>query len=49
VKTAFGNAASRLQRRIATAGHAIGPPWTRDHKAAALAALLVLSPASERP
>jgi hypothetical protein len=48
VKTAFGNAASRLQQRIATAGHSIGPPWTRDHKAAALAALLVLSPASER-
>jgi hypothetical protein len=47
-KTAFGNAASRLQRRIASAGRSIGPPWTSDHKAAALAALLVLSPASER-
>ena len=48
VKTAFGNAASRLQRRIATAGRSIGPPWTSDHKAAALAALLALSPASKR-
>lgn len=48
VKTAFGNAASRLQRRIATAGHSIGPPWTSDHKAAALAGLLVLSRASKR-
>ena len=47
-KTAFGNAASRLQRRIASAGRSIGPPWTSDHKAAALAALLVLSPVSER-
>src|SRR3984893_15584824 len=48
VKTAFGNAASRLQLRIATAGRSIGPPWTSDHKAAALAALLVFLPASER-
>ena len=48
VKTAFGNAASRLQLRIATAGRCIGPPWTSDHKAAALAAWLVLWPAAER-
>jgi hypothetical protein len=46
VKTTFGNSASRLQREIATAGSSIGPPWTKDHKASALAALLVLSPAS---
>ena len=45
-KTAFGNSASQMQREIATAGRSIGPPWTKDHKAAALAALLVLSPAS---
>lgn len=47
VMTAFGNAASRLRQRIATAGRSIGPPWTSDHKAAALAALLVLWPAAE--
>ena len=46
VKTTFGNSANRLQRRIATAGRSIGPPWTKDHKASALAALLMLSPAS---
>jgi hypothetical protein len=47
MKAAFGNSASQMQREIATAGSSIGPPWTKDHKAAALAALLVLSPASE--
>lgn len=48
VKAAFGNSASRVQRRLATAGSSIGPPWTKDHKAAALAALIALSPASGR-
>jgi hypothetical protein len=48
MKAAFGNSASQMQREIATAGSLIGPPWTKDHKAAALAALLVLSPASEQ-
>jgi hypothetical protein len=48
MKAAFGNSASQMQREIATAGSSIGPPWTKDHKAAALAALLVLSPASEQ-
>jgi hypothetical protein len=43
-KAAFGKSASGVQRRIATAGSLIGAPWTRDHKAAALAALIVLSP-----
>jgi hypothetical protein len=46
MKAAFGNSASQMQREIATAGSSIGPPWTKDHKAAALAALLVLSPPS---
>jgi hypothetical protein len=48
LKAAFGKSASRLQRKIVSAGRSIGPPWTKDHKAAALAALLVLLPASER-
>ena len=41
--TAFGNAASRVQRRIASLGSSIGPPWTKDHKAAALAASMILA------
>ena len=42
-KTAFGNAASRVQRRIASLGRSIGPPWTKDHKTAALAASMILA------
>ena len=42
-KTAFGNAASRVQRRISGLGSSIGPPWTKDHKAAALAASMILA------
>jgi hypothetical protein len=41
-KAVFGNAAGRVVRRIASAGSAIGPPWTKDHKAAALAAGMML-------
>lgn len=37
----FGRAATRVQRSITTLGKSIGPPWTADHKAAALAALTV--------
>jgi hypothetical protein len=40
---AFGNAAEAVQSRISTVGSSIGPPWTKDHKAAALAALIVLA------
>jgi hypothetical protein len=39
---AFGNAAAEVERRIARMGKSIGPPWTQDHKTAALAALMVL-------
>lgn len=42
-KTAFGNAASRVLRRISTLGSSIGPPWTKDHKSAALAASIILA------
>jgi hypothetical protein len=42
-KTAFGNVASRVQRRISSLGSSIGPPWTSDHKAAALAAAMILT------
>ncbi len=47
-KAAFGKSTVRVQRRIATAGSSIGPPWTKDHKTAALAALVVLSRAWEQ-
>ena len=42
---AFRGSASRVQQRIVTAGSSIGPPWTRDHKSAALAAMIALSAA----
>jgi len=42
-KTAFGNAASRVQRRTSTLGKSVGPPWTKDHKTAALAAAIILA------
>ena len=42
-KAAFGNAASRVQGSIASLGKTIGPPWTKDHKTAALAAALILA------
>ena len=43
LKTKFGNAANRVQGRISVLGSSIGPPWTKDHKTAALAALMVLA------
>jgi hypothetical protein len=42
-KAAFGNAATRVQHSIASLGSSIGPPWTKDHKTAALAAALILA------
>ena len=42
-KMAFGKTADRVQSTIAGLGSGIGPPWTRDHKAATLAAALVLA------
>lgn len=41
-KMAFGRTASRMQRAIAGMGKSIGPPWTKDHKSAALAAAMIL-------
>jgi hypothetical protein len=40
---AFGKSANRLQTNIAALGGGIGPPWTKDHKTATLAAALVLA------
>ena len=42
-KAAFGNAATRVQHSIASLGSSIGPPWTKDHTTAALAAALILA------
>lgn len=41
---AFGRTLTRVRRHIATMGRTMGPPWTADHKSAALAASLLLSP-----
>ena len=40
--TVFGAAVNRVQQAIAKLGATIGPPWTKDHKIATLAASLVL-------
>ena len=42
-KAAFGPAATRVEGSIAGLGKTIGPPWTKDHKTAALAAALILA------
>jgi hypothetical protein len=41
-KTIFGKAASGVRRRISTLGGSLGPHWTKDHKTAALAAVMIL-------
>ena len=41
-KAAFAKSAGRVQRKIETLGKSIGPPWTKDHKSAALAASTIL-------
>jgi hypothetical protein len=40
---AFAGTAGRVQRRIETLRKSIGPPWTKDHKSAALAASTILT------
>ena len=40
---AFGKAASEVKKTIDEEGRSLGPPWTADQKAAALAALIVLA------
>jgi len=42
-KTALGKAAAAAMKQIADAGKMLGPPWTQDHKKAALAAWMVLA------
>ena len=43
----FGRAATQVQQRLNDAGRALGPPWTTDQKAAALAAAIVLAGTSK--
>jgi hypothetical protein len=43
VQTTFGKAATRMWQQISTLGRSLGPPWTKDQKTAALAALVVLA------
>jgi hypothetical protein len=42
-KSTLGKASSQVQRRIASLGTSVGPPWTKDHKTAALAASIILA------
>jgi hypothetical protein len=42
-KVVFANRAARVQLSIANLGRSVGPPWTGDHKTAALAAALLLA------
>jgi hypothetical protein len=44
----FGDRASRVQATISNLGAAVGPPWTRDHKTAALAAALILAASEQK-
>jgi hypothetical protein len=41
-KVAFAKRAGEVQSSIAGLGRSVGPPWTSDHKTAALAAALIL-------
>ena len=41
-KVAFAKRAGQVQSSIASLGRSVGPPWTSDHKTAALAAALLL-------
>jgi hypothetical protein len=42
-RAAFGPTSSAVRRRVSSLGRSIGPPWTKDHKTAALAASMMLT------
>jgi hypothetical protein len=42
-KVAFANRTGQVHSSIASLGRSVGPPWTSDHKTAALAAALILA------
>ena len=43
IRTTFGRGATSIQQQISTLGRSLGPPWTKDQKSSALAALVVLA------
>ncbi len=43
IQTTFGKEATRMRQQVSALGRSLGPPWTKDQKTAALAALLVLA------
>ena len=47
-KAVFEKRASRVQATISNLGTSVGPPWTRDHKTAALAAALILTASEQK-
>lgn len=48
-KELFGRASPQIQRTIAALASSLGPPWTKDHKRASLAALMTLSALPTKP
>ncbi len=44
----LGNGASRVKATISNLGTSVGPPWTKDHKTAALAAALILAAGTQK-
>ena len=48
VQTTFGKVAARMEQQISTLGRSVGPPWTKDQKMAALAALVVMATEASR-
>ena len=46
-ESALGSPASGLAKKIATLGKPIGPPWGKDQKDAALAALVAMQERSK--
>jgi hypothetical protein len=43
VRETFGRAATRICQEVASVGRDLGPPWTKDYKVSAFAALMVLA------
>jgi hypothetical protein len=43
LQAALGKSATEVQRTVDSFGKSFGPPWTKDHKTAALAAVIVAS------
>ena len=43
VQRTFGKEATRMRQQVYTLGRSLGPPWTKDQKTAAFAALVVLA------